>query len=141
MLFTLFLLRNGWQAAKRAARQQKFGFVDPAEEKKALAVKLTAEQEAKKAQRIARFGEISTPRTNPTAPSSTVPKASAKPGRVGGGSKSGKAGGAVRGRGVGKGRGGERGRGDGGRKQGGQQGKRGQVSATTMLAQGLKSSR
>lgn len=131
------------QAAKRAARQEKFGFVNPVAEKKALTEQLTAEQAVKKAQRIARFGEISTPRTNdPAAPSSTVSKG--KPEGGGGGGRGGRGNRRAGGKGKGGGRGGGRGNNQGGQ----QQGKRGQSGgggggggATAMLVGGLKASR
>lgn len=115
------------KAAKRAARQEKFGFVNPDAEKKAKSAWLAAEQAEKKAKRIARFGVDTTPTP---APKSSTPL-SAKTG--GGGGRGGGGGG----KGGGKGRGG--GGGGGRRQQGGRGG--GPVSATTMLSQGLKSSR
>lgn len=115
------------KAVKRVARQEKFGYVNTEAEKKAKKDWLAAEQAEKKAKRIARFGEDTTP--TPAPKSST----SSSSGRSGGGRGGGKSGGKGQGRGGG-------GRGGGGRRQGGKGGGA-PVSASTMLSQGLKSSR
>lgn len=121
------------KGAKILARQEKFGFVNPESEKKAKSAWLASELAEKKAKRIARFGEDTTP--TPAPKSSTPSSAKAKSGGGGGGGGTGKAKGGGRG-------GGGRGGGGGGRRQGQQGGKGGApASATTMLSQGLKSSR
>lgn len=123
---------NSQKAAKILARQEKFGFVNPDAEKKAKSAWIATELAEKKAKRIARFGEDTTP--TPAPKSSTTSSAKAKGGGGGGGG-----GGRGKGKGGGKGGGGS---GGGGRRQGQQGGKGGApASATTMLSQGLKSSR
>lgn len=127
------------KAAKRAARQEKFGYMNPDAEKKAkVAAKvawLASEQAEKKAKRIARFGGDTT--AVAAAPKSTTPQqSSGKKGGSGGGRSGRGSGGA---RGGGRERGGRNGRQSGG---GGDRGRGGgPVSATAMLSQGLKSSR
>ena len=71
------------QAAKRLARQEKFGFVNADAEKKAKEAQLAAEQAEKKAKRIARFGEDTSTKT-PT-PKPAAAKTGGRGGRRQGG--------------------------------------------------------
>lgn len=125
------------QAAKRLARQQKFGFVDP-----------KAEQEAKRAQRIARFGQV----TSPRGPSSGASESKAGAATNGRGGNNGARGGQGswkprKGRGQregGGGGGGSNGVGNGASAKGGRK-KQGEakppMDANVLLRGGLKSSR
>lgn len=108
--------------------------MNPEAEKKAKSAWLAAELAEKKAKRIARFGEDTTPAAAAAAApkSSTPASAKAKGGGGGGGGGGGK------GRGKGKGGGG---RGGGGGRQGGKRDGFAKMNATTMLSQGLTSSR
>lgn len=103
--------------------------MSPEAEKKAKSAWLAAEMAEKKAKRIARFGEDTTPAA--AAPKSSTP-ASAKAKGGGGGGGGGK------GRGRGKGGGGG---GGGGGRQGGKRDGFSKMNAKTMLSQGLTSSR
>lgn len=126
-----------YKAAKRLARQEKFGFVNAEAEKTAKSAQLMSEQAEKKAKRIARFGE-DTQQANKVKATPAKSTSTSSTAKTGGG----------RGSGGGGGRGGrgKRGRGGGGRGGGGGGGGRRHMkgpamSATTMLSQGLKSTR